>query len=397
MCSKFRIIRQNNNLKGWLQSSEKQNCGRKETLQYLSMGNDDSDLKKKARHSSLESIKKNYSNLPKPVKSSNCNALQNLMLSYEPGSDDDISSFDEYSSSEENNRENTPPNNPVGTNTKTQNLHTPEFKKPMITEKMTGKHLDKDSSLKKMKPKKTRRTMCLPKEVIRIHQSSKWSDKDEVYLVEASGKEREAGLSCYEFKTDEETEGERRRSENADTDDVTESGISDSNIVVVSDTEHCETEDQGQESDNACSEKESEVKKKKIYKLFEHRSGKKKSKKSKRKKKRPLSSKFRSLHFPQKKIKAKYLPNSGYQCHICKEIFKKKSLLSKHNLIHTGKRLLFCNVCNGRFFYYESLNEHKKVHINADFPYSCSSCGKHFKNDEQRRQHQLNHVSDVDL
>ena len=73
----------------------------------------------------------------------------------------------------------------------------------------------------------------------------------------------------------------------------------------------------------------------------------------------------------------------------CGKIFKDKTSLKKHIIIH-GEKLFICSVCQKRFLDNSKLRRHSLVH-SGEKPYSCPICFKKFSLDFNLRTHMRIH------
>jgi FOG: Zn-finger len=82
---------------------------------------------------------------------------------------------------------------------------------------------------------------------------------------------------------------------------------------------------------------------------------------------------------------AETLPN---ECRICKKIFKEKSKLIRHMLVHTGERPFPCSQCGKCFSVDYNLRTHLRIHT-GEKPFNCSfeGCFKAFTQSGNLKAH----------
>ncbi|XP_073542283.1 oocyte zinc finger protein XlCOF7.1-like isoform X1 [Phyllobates terribilis] len=79
-----------------------------------------------------------------------------------------------------------------------------------------------------------------------------------------------------------------------------------------------------------------------------------------------------------------------YSCSECGKCFKQKGYLLEHQRIHTGENLFSCLECGKRFTQKLRMLEHQRVHT-GEKPFSCLECGKFFSTKPNLFKHQRNH------
>ncbi len=75
-----------------------------------------------------------------------------------------------------------------------------------------------------------------------------------------------------------------------------------------------------------------------------------------------------------------------YSCTTCNKSFFTPGHLQRHSLIHTGKNLQTCSICDKKV---TNLSRHVKIHQNQSF--SCSVCKKTYNTSETLRGHMRSH------
>ncbi|XP_050777447.1 zinc finger protein 300-like [Gopherus flavomarginatus] len=75
-----------------------------------------------------------------------------------------------------------------------------------------------------------------------------------------------------------------------------------------------------------------------------------------------------------------------YECSECGKLFTQRSALITHQRIHTGKRPYECSECRKTFSQFSHLITHQRIHT-GERPYECSECRKTFS----QRSHLITH------
>ena len=82
--------------------------------------------------------------------------------------------------------------------------------------------------------------------------------------------------------------------------------------------------------------------------------------------------------------------NDGqFCCRECPKVFKSKRSVEEHDqIVHKKKRTFICELCQKTFTRYNSLKQHKKIHMQTS-QYICSNCGKQFNEKRNLQNHLL--------
>jgi len=80
-------------------------------------------------------------------------------------------------------------------------------------------------------------------------------------------------------------------------------------------------------------------------------------------------------------------------CQICDKIFNRASNLHSHELTHTGERLFICQTCDKRLSTASNLRLHDLIHT-GERQFICHSCDKKFSTASDQRSHELIHTGE---
>ncbi|XP_029779123.1 zinc finger protein GLI4 isoform X2 [Suricata suricatta] len=85
-------------------------------------------------------------------------------------------------------------------------------------------------------------------------------------------------------------------------------------------------------------------------------------------------------------------PRAGkpHRCEACGKGFRYRSLLLKHERVHTGERPYACPECGKRFRGWSGFVQHRRLHT-GERPYACGQCGRAFSHSSHFTQHLRTH------
>ncbi len=82
-----------------------------------------------------------------------------------------------------------------------------------------------------------------------------------------------------------------------------------------------------------------------------------------------------------------------FSCNVCSRLFKRKSDLENHKLVHSGSRPFSCDICQSTFLRKCHLDQHRKKH-SGELLYSCSVCQKSFRFKHYLTVHMRTHTGE---
>ena len=81
-----------------------------------------------------------------------------------------------------------------------------------------------------------------------------------------------------------------------------------------------------------------------------------------------------------------YTGEKPFSCDLCKKLFKLRSQLKKHKIIHTGEKQYSCDHCDKTFCQKNKLTKHKRIHSGIK-PFSCKPCDKYYVSRSELLRH----------
>jgi uncharacterized Zn-finger protein len=80
--------------------------------------------------------------------------------------------------------------------------------------------------------------------------------------------------------------------------------------------------------------------------------------------------------------------NTGNECNVCCKVFREKSKLDRHMLVHTGEKPFPCEFCGKCFSVDYNLRTHLRVHT-GEKPFQCTfeNCDKRFTQSGNLKAH----------
>lgn len=84
-----------------------------------------------------------------------------------------------------------------------------------------------------------------------------------------------------------------------------------------------------------------------------------------------------------------------YECKVCEKSFMRKGGLTQHMLTHDKKRPFLCDICHKGYKTHGHLKIHQKIHLNMD-SFLCDICHKSFKRHGHLTLHKKMHSNDND-
>ena len=102
-----------------------------------------------------------------------------------------------------------------------------------------------------------------------------------------------------------------------------------------------------------------------------------------------LQKHYEKSHTIQERIN---LAEKSFQCQFCSRSFKHKSILDRHELIHTNEKPFQCNTCEKSFKAARVLKLHERIHIDhtGEKLFECKVCRKSFILDRMLKSHLRN-------
>ena len=85
-----------------------------------------------------------------------------------------------------------------------------------------------------------------------------------------------------------------------------------------------------------------------------------------------------------------YNRQKTHKCSVCSKEFGRKYVLTRHMLVHTGKKPFECLICPNKFTTSGNLKDHMSVHTGKR-KFECLTCGNKFSRADTLKTHMLNH------